>query len=191
MSVAAIILAAGASTRLGRPKQIVEIGGETLLARAIRTAREAALHPVLVVVSDAVFAELARSLEATPVFNLHSYEGVASSIRAGVEHALTESVAGAVLMTCDQVAVTAAHLRALAADPSAAAASSYAGTIGIPAYFPCSSFDLLVQLQGDRGARDLLTDARKISADCLSLDIDTEDDLRYARDLLERKQTNS
>ena len=51
--IAAVVLAAGASTRLGEPKQLIEIGGETLLERAIRVAREAGCTPIVVVLGAA------------------------------------------------------------------------------------------------------------------------------------------
>ena len=68
-------------------------------------------------------------------------------------------------------------------------ASAYAGSIGVPAYFPADSFSSLLQLHGDVGARKLLVDAHAISADELSLDIDIEEDLAAARALLERAAT--
>jgi CTP:molybdopterin cytidylyltransferase MocA len=188
VSVAAVVLAAGASRRLGRPKQTVEIGGETLLARAVRVAREARLDPVIVVVADPALAQLLRPGGVTVLLNLDASEGIASSIRVGIAGAKRLDVSGAILMTCDQVAVTADHLCSLCARPEFAAGSAYAGAIGIPAYFPVAAFENLLQLQGDRGARDLLQDARSVATEALNLDVDTEEDFQRARQLLENER---
>ena len=86
MSVAAVVLAAGASTRLGEPKQLVRLGGETLLERAVRVAREAGCSPVMVVVG-ANYAQVLRESalgDAVPVVNEEWDEGMATSIRLGV-----------------------------------------------------------------------------------------------------------
>ena len=77
-----MVLAAGASRRLGRAKQSVEIGGETLLERAVRVAVQAGLAPVIVVVRQ---AGKLRGCEV--VVNALAEEGMASSIRCGVERA--------------------------------------------------------------------------------------------------------
>jgi len=84
---------------------------------------------------------------------------------------------GVVLMTCDQVALEADHLRRLLDDPTRIVASSYAGRTGIPAYFPASVFDELLLLRGDTGARDLLRSAKIVANESLALDIDTEEDV--------------
>lgn len=187
MRVAGIVLAAGLSRRLGRPKQSVEIAGESLLQRAVRVAGEAGLSPLLAV-SDAD-AQYVPVLSCTVVLNPEAAEGMASSIRAGVR-ALEASheVQGAVLMTCDQVLMTAAHLRALCVEPERVTGSAYAGRVGVPAYFPRRSFEKLLTLRGDAGARELLCAASAITAEELALDIDTEDDLQRARALLEGAQ---
>jgi molybdenum cofactor cytidylyltransferase len=188
VSVAAVVLAAGASRRLGRPKQTVVIGGETLLRRAVRVAHEAALEPVIVVVADAALVAPLESAGATVVLNREASEGIASSIRAGISAARDDSgdrVVGAVLMTCDQVVVRADHLRSLCVHTESATGSAYAGGVGIPAYFPRSSFDDLLKLQGDQGARGLLRHARSVAAEGLDIDIDTEADLDRARELFE------
>lgn len=190
MSVAAIILAAGASRRLGRPKQLVEIEGETLLARAVRIASEAALSPIVVVVRDkAGVADHAVGTEAVLVMNAEADEGMASSIRRGVESLERFECAGAVLMTCDQPRLRTEHLRALAVDEEAVAGSAYAGRIGVPAYFPASAFESLLQLRGDVGARELLRNARAVDGEELALDLDTEADVQKAIELIgnERK----
>ncbi len=187
MSVAAIVLAAGFSRRLGLPKQTVEIGGETLLGRAVRVAHEAGLNPIFVVVAPHFQGD--SSLDAGPhiaVVNTDAEEGIASSIRAGLGAAqAVHEVTGAVIMTCDQVCTSAHHLRALAGVHDRLTGSAYAGRIGIPAYFPRSTFDKLLRLRGDVGARDLLQSAPSIPAEELALDIDTEHDLQQARALLE------
>jgi CTP:molybdopterin cytidylyltransferase MocA len=108
---------------------------------------------------------------------------MASSIRCGVERARALHVEGAVLMTCDQVALRVEHLRALSGEADRVTGSSYAGKIGIPAYFPAASFGALLELRGDVGARDLLHNAFAVVDEGLGLDIDTEEDLERARAL--------
>ena len=182
--VAAIVLAAGASRRLGRAKQTVVLGGESLVERAVRVALEAGLAPVIVVggAEGEFAAELAKS-GCEVVVNGQASEGVASSIRCGVERARALPVDGAVLMTCDQVALRAEHLRALSSEAGRITGSSYEGKVGIPAYFPAASFGALLELRGDVGARDLLRDAFAVVDEGLGLDIDTEEDLERARAL--------
>lgn len=183
-SVAAIVLAAGASRRLGTPKQLARLGTETLLERAVRVAREAGLTPVLGVLP----ADL--SLESIPagmvrVINVEAAEGMASSIRAGLLalSANETTVSGVVILACDQPAVTAEHLRELARGGTNVVASAYSGRKGIPAYFPGTHFSALLALRGDRGARDLLQNAAAIPLPGGELDVDTIQDLERARKL--------
>ena len=85
--VAAIVLAAGASRRLGQPKQLLMLDGETLLARSVRLAREAGAAPVLVVVgAQAALIGAGTPVDrATVVLNDEWEQGIASSIHAGVK----------------------------------------------------------------------------------------------------------
>lgn len=188
MSVAAVVLAAGASRRLGRPKQDVLIAGETLVQRAVRVAREASLSPIIVVTRAGV--EFGKSLESSGsvilASNHEADEGIASSIRCGIRLASSNGAAGVVILTCDQPALSAEHLRALAEDKNRVTGSAYLGSTGVPAYFPAASFPSLLQLRGDTGARKLLINAHAISSEDLRLDIDTELDIAAARALLER-----
>ncbi len=181
--VAAVVLAAGFSRRLGRPKQTLELGGETLVERAVRVAGEAGLSPVIVVVAE---AKAGTRLVAMVVVNGEAVEGMAASIRCGVGRARELEVVGIVLMTCDQVAVRAEHLRLLVEDESRMTGSRYAGRVGIPAYFPAAQFEDLLRLRGDVGARALLKEAHSVVAEELSLDVDTEGDLERARAVVER-----
>jgi len=186
VNVAAIILAAGQSSRLGRPKQDVVLGSETLLERAVRVATEAGFSPVIAVVSESRFIERLQSSGVTVMLNRQAYAGMASSIRCGVKTARQIAASGAVIMTCDQPGVRAAHLRALAAEESVTTGSEYSGRVGVPAYFPAASFDALLALEGDVGARELLRGARSIPQRELSIDIDTEEDFRAAQILFEK-----
>jgi CTP:molybdopterin cytidylyltransferase MocA len=163
------------------------LAGETLLQRTVRAAREVSLSPIIVVTrAGANYGETPES-DSTLILaaNLEADEGIASSIRCGTTIASNHGVKGAVLLACDQPVLRAEHLRALVEDESRATGSAYAGIIGIPAYFPATSFPLLLQLRGDTGARKLLTNAHAISAEDLKLDIDTEQQLAEARALLE------
>ena len=187
VSVAGVVLAAGFSRRLGRPKQTVAIGGETLIERSVRVAQAAGLDPILVVVNaQAAFSERIRAEGCAVVLNGEAAEGLASSIRAGV-HALqaVPGLQGAVLMTCDQIGTTPSHLRGLYGEPNRITGSRYGGKNGVPAYFPYASFPELLALRGDTGARDLLRTAHAIEAQELALDLDTEEDVLRARQLFE------
>ncbi|MFZ0392229.1 MAG: nucleotidyltransferase family protein [Terracidiphilus sp.] len=167
MNLPAIILAAGASRRLGRPKQLLDLDGETLLARTIRVARESGADPVLVVLgADAHLISASVPMnEVITVLNPEWQEGMASSVRAGVRSLLScvPDASGAILLVCDQPRLSAAHIRALIesfrqSSESAAVASTYSGTRGIPAIFPRLLFLRLLALTGDKGARNILAD---------------------------------
>ncbi|WP_348264485.1 nucleotidyltransferase family protein [Telmatobacter sp. DSM 110680] len=165
MSVAAIIVAAGSSSRLGEPKQLILIDGEPLLQRAIRCATEAGASPVFVVLgAHRDLIENSIDFNKTKiVVNNEWEEGLSSSIRTGVKTAQAEAptAEGLLLMTCDQPRVTAEHLHRLilmsyAQSAPTAIVSTYGGTRGIPAIFPRQAVCDLMGLHGDKGARALL-----------------------------------
>jgi len=186
MSIAAVVLAAGASTRLGEPKQLATLGGETLLERAVRVAREAGCSPVVVVVGAHHVQVLGSNVlgDAVPVINDEWEEGMASSIRLGVRALAfaARDAEGVLLMTCDQPAVTAKHLLRLMMRAEVKA-SRYAGKNGVPAFFPARYFEKLTELEGDTGARELLAQARYEELENGELDVDTVEDLKRAREL--------
>jgi CTP:molybdopterin cytidylyltransferase MocA len=185
LTVAAVVLAAGASTRLGQPKQSVrltlESDPETLLERTIRVAHQAGLAPVFAVIAPGY--SLPTGTVAQLVSNKDAAEGMASSIRAGVAAAIAADATAVIILACDQPFVTTQHLQALAASRDEITASAYAGRKGVPAFFPAKAFGVLMQLRGDTGARELLRDAPAIVLNKGELDIDTSEDLKRAREL--------
>jgi molybdenum cofactor cytidylyltransferase len=186
VSIAAIVLAAGASKRLGRPKQTLKIDGEPLVERAVRIAQEAGCAPIIVVINPkGDFGYSLQQRGCVVAVNESSSEGIASSIRRGTNVARMLKSRGTIVMTCDQPALRAEHLRSLAADESVMVGSEYAGRVGVPAYFPAEIFDALLALQGDTGAREVLRGAKSIVQEELALDIDTEEDFRAAQKLFE------
>lgn len=189
-----IVLAAGCSRRLGTPKQLLELGGEPLVRRAARVALEAGLWPVVVVVGDRA-EEVRAALAGLPVVTVANavvLQGLSGSIRVGLER-LTECAPGArgvVMMACDQPAVQAGHLRALAAaqrNPGALVASSYAGALGVPALVPAALFPELRALTGEGGCGELLSrHAPRVVPVPLpggDLDVDTPEDWARAKRL--------
>lgn len=186
MNVAGVVLAAGASKRLGEPKQLVRLGDETLLERAVRVARVAGCSPVIVVLG-AEYAQVIAGCslgDVVMVINDGWEEGMGSSIRIGV-HAcqnVADAVEGVVIMACDQPAVTTTHVRCLI-DGGELRASRYAGRNGVPAFFPKEHFAALMSLGGDAGARELLRNAEQLDLPHGELDVDTAVELERAREL--------
>lgn len=164
MRVVAIVLAAGSSTRLGRPKQSIVLDDETLLQRAERVARSVADEVIVV----------------TEQLNPDAAEGIASSIRTGVR--LAGGDARILITLCDQPLITAEHLRALLDVDAPIVATGYAGTAGAPAVFAPSLVPELLALRGDRGARAVIEAHRNIAKvipfEDAAVDIDREDDVR-------------
>jgi len=191
LTVAGVVLAAGASRRLGQPKQLLMYEGETLLARSVRLACEAGVAPVLVVVgADAELIGAAVPADkAAVVMNQEWEQGIASSIHAGVK-ALDEAALGVLILACDQPRLSAEHLRGLietfaAQSAPSIVASTYAGVVGIPAVFPREAFANLLALRGDKGARALLMQPPcalvALPFEGGEVDIDQSDDLARLR----------
>ena len=187
---AAILLAAGASSRMGRPKQLIRVGGESLLRHAARMATEAGCTPVVVVLGDRA-DQMRSELDGLPVLvavNEEWAEGMASSLRYGVASisGLEPALTGVLVLVCDQPLLSLEHVRALlerhAAGNALVTASLYSGRAGVPAVFAPQLFPELMSLQGDRGARELIR-AHKDEIETVSwpegaLDLDGPEDLK-------------
>lgn len=185
----AIILAAGPSTRMGRPKQLLEIGGQPLLLRAVDAALASPAWPVVVVLganADAIRPVLARR----PVLvaeNPAWPEGMASSIRAGVTtlQQFSRGLDAALIALCDQPAFSADVIATLVAAQRhtrrSIVAAHYSGRHAAPALFLREHFSTLAHLTGEEGARALLNDHPErvagIDLPSLALDLDTPEDV--------------
>ena len=156
-----LILAAGPSTRLGQPKQLVRLEGRPLLHTMVSRAVALSGHAVTVVLGANAqdLTQLLRHSPASVIVNRQWREGLGSSIRAGVS-ALPPACEAVLLLLADQLAVSSDDLRRLASawkgQDTVIAASSYAGTVGVPAIFPRWCFPDLMGLRGDYGAKSVL-----------------------------------
>jgi molybdenum cofactor cytidylyltransferase len=162
--VAAVVLAAGASRRLGQPKQLISIHGESLLHRTARLALEAGCSPVVIVLgheAERLAVELS-GLGVEPVVNASWSAGMGSSLACGVAAARRSrpEMDALLLLVCDQPRLTANHLRNLLDrqlfGSAVITASAYGGGLGVPAVFAPSLLPELERVEGDRGARDLI-----------------------------------
>jgi len=181
-----IVLAAGASTRFGSPKQLVRVNGRPLLHLAVSRAVEVAGQSVTVVLgaNAADLAPLLRHTPAAVVVNRDWAEGMGSSVRAGIAR-VPPTADAVMLMLADQPAVTAEDLRRLFStwrrQPQSIVAAHYDGVTGVPAIFPREDFGTLAALRGDAGARGLLarSGARvvRMPLQAAAIDIDTPEDL--------------
>jgi molybdenum cofactor cytidylyltransferase len=181
-----IVLAAGAATRFGSPKQLAQLNGRPLLHLAVARAVEVAGGSVTVVLgaNAAQLAPLLRHTGASVVINRDWAEGMGSSVRAGVAR-IPAAADGALLMLADQPAVTAVDLRRLVdtwrRQTRCIVAAQYAGTAGVPAIFAREDFAALGALRGDAGARALLKRAGdrvvRVPLPGAAIDIDTPEDL--------------
>lgn len=156
-----IVLAAGAATRFGAPKQLALLGGKPLLHHAIERSLEVAGASTLLVLGCGA-REAASALPSgafNTVINAQWQEGIASSIRAGVTQ-LPGDCAGALLLLADQPCITRESLLRLVvawrSRPHYIVASRYRDTTGSPCIFPSWCFGNLRSLRGDQGARLLL-----------------------------------
>ena len=180
-----VILAAGASVRMGRPKQVLPYRGQTLIRWAVGTALASVCHPVVVVIG--AHAELMKKeLECLPVSIAENSEwncGISSSIRLGVQTlaASGREVDAAVIMLCDQPFVTVGVVNALVETRRMTGkmivASAYGEARGVPALFSKELFGEITALKGNEGAKQVIAKhADDVATVCFpegAVDIDT------------------
>jgi molybdenum cofactor cytidylyltransferase len=185
---AAVLLAAGASRRLGQPKALLEIDGEPLVRRAAHALLATAPVDLWVVTGDpAVGARIAGVLDDLPARCIACADwddGMAASLRTGVQAAAAGAIDGVLACPVDLPQITGMRLRELVAlwrrAPARPAACRYEGLAGTPAVLPRAAFAALAALHGDRGARDWLRnqpDVALLDAPELARDIDRPEDL--------------
>lgn len=189
----AIVLAAGASRRLGAAKQLFRIGGESLVRRAARNAAEAGARTVIVVhpggsLGASIVQELDGLTGVVAVESADAEGGQAQSVRSGIAALLDwhgDSTCGALLLPCDLPQLQSAHLRTLitaarvAPGNAVATAFDEAGSAwGAPAVFPREGFSELATLEGDAGGRKLLREGETLLVFAREgmLDLDTPED---------------
>jgi len=190
-TIDALILAAGASSRLGRPKQSVRLRDRTLLQRIVELAQDCVDVEVHVVVGAQ--AAVDRAALATTSAQVHEFSdwqrGQGASLAHGLAHAKCGD--GVLVLLVDQYRLQADDLRALIAQwrhqPQRPAAARYAGTLGVPVVWPRAQIDELIR--HGRPGRERL-DARRCTVVDLpraAFDLDTPEDLaslrRFARQL--------
>jgi molybdenum cofactor cytidylyltransferase len=200
-SIAIIVLAAGASSRMGVPKQLLMFEGETLLRRSVRAALETRARAVVVVLgSDAdAMREESNVPGALTVVNQSWPAGMSSSLRCGLRRALAaaepDGIEAVIVMLCDQPFVTSKVIRRLVdayrKGGALLVASAYeAGgeqTLGVPALFSRALFPELMALDGAEGARRIIArhcaEALSVGVPEAAFDVDTPADYRALPDI--------
>ncbi|HEY8476348.1 MAG TPA: nucleotidyltransferase family protein [Chloroflexota bacterium] len=182
--IAAVVLAAGASTRMGQPKQLLRLGGESLVRRVTRVALAAGLHPVAVVVghaADAVRGEVA-DLPVLVVENPGYARGQSTSLHVGLR-AVAPHARAVVVLLADQPLVLPALLQRLvdayqdAGKPIVVPARG--GRWGNPVLLDLGLLPELLAIEGDQGARAVVRrDPRRVlvvevDTPAIHLDVDT------------------
>lgn len=187
--IAGVVLAAGASSRLGRPKQLLSFRGRPLLEHTLAFVAELGLDEVVVVLGGSAEAILERIVlhGARPVINPDYAAGQSTSLKAGLA-AVEERADAVIFLLGDQPLlppeVVPALIERYQAGDAAIVVPSYGGTRGNPVLFDRLVFPLLHGLEGDQGARpilraraDLVREA-PVDAAAPPADIDTWEDYR-------------
>ena len=187
-NIGIIILAAGSSSRLGEPKQLLEHEGKGLLQKAIDAAINADANPVIVVLganADQISKEINKS-KIQVIMNSEWEEGMASSVRVGLNEVLfvSPSTEAVILMVCDQPYISSDLIRDLInthkQTRNPIVTCNYGEAIGPPALFHRSLFNELMELKGDVGARKIIQKHSDEVATILftkgKIDIDTKED---------------
>lgn len=189
MTVATIILAAGSSSRLGEPKQLLTSNGKTLVRQITETALSLKAGPVLVVLgaNQALIQTELADLSIQRVENPAWQEGMASSLQAGLNGLPDTPIDSFLVLLTDQPFVTLTLLQELIDTRQKTnrgiVACQYGETdfLGVPALFATRYREAFMQLSGDVGARKLI---KQHADDCVAVpfplatvDLDTKQDV--------------
>lgn len=187
-----VVLAAGESSRLGQPKQLLPWRSTTLLRHAAQEALNAELGPVIVVLGSS--AEACRAeigvLPVQIVINLQWKDGMGRSIAEGMKAFASDAVDSVIVMLCDQPMVGTPLLKALDAElrrgESSIVATRRGTVLGPPAIFGYDWLASLRQLRGREGAKDIIAKGANVAEllyEDASFDVDTPADVRLLREL--------
>jgi molybdenum cofactor cytidylyltransferase len=190
--VAAIVLAAGGSTRMGQPKQLLPVGGKPMVHRVTEAVCAAGLAQIVVVVGAQAetVREAIDDLPVDIVANEGWAQGMSTSLQVGLD-ALQREIQAVLIVLADQPALRPNLLRALVARYSATGAPIvapfYRGQRGNPVLFDRSLFPELLAVEGDRGGRPLITHHRErverleVDDPAVLIDVDTRQDYQRAK----------
>ncbi|MCH7411256.1 nucleotidyltransferase family protein [Belliella sp. DSM 111904] len=181
---AILILAAGNSSRLGRPKQLLKIKGDTLLETSLKVAKKSnASHIAVVLGANQEKIQSQVNFSGVDVIVNKSWpEGMTCSIQAGLNHLIDKYHINLVtIMLCDQPFVYSELLNNLLnIKAKNIGACSYNNTIGVPVSFSERYFKSIMELKSSEGAKKIilqhLHDCEIFNFDQGSIDIDTQDD---------------
>ncbi len=195
-----VLLAAGQSSRMGQPKQLLPYRDTTLLSHAATVAISTGLHPVIIVVganAGLIKSELSGK-DLVIVENALWTEGMGSSLHMGLQtlQQLSPESDGVLFMVCDQPFVSLQLIKQLVDKQNETglpiAACSYKNKLGTPALFHQSMFKELLKIKGDTGARKLLELYREkvtiVPFEKGEIDIDTKEDYQLFLEL--KKETS-
>lgn len=185
-----IILAAGNSSRLGEPKQLLQFQGKSLIRHIAEAAVGIVGHNTIVVTgsNSGLIEHALEGLACQFAFNTDWQEGMSTSVKAGINALKSHNpqVKGAILAVSDQPFVTGGTFRALIQifqeTGKGIVASQYSDVFGTPAFFSTSYFHALLQLSGAEGAKKLFKrfpdDVSVYPFPQGSIDIDTQEDYK-------------
>ncbi|WP_435255572.1 nucleotidyltransferase family protein [Tenacibaculum sp. A30] len=186
---AILILAAGNSSRMGKTKQLLPYKNATLLEWAIEQAQKSVVKNVFCVLgaNKEVIEKQLTSNIVEIIYNPNYKDGLSTSIVKGIKFLLNYNFDSVLIMLADQPHVTSEYLNSLIEasknNPSKLIASNYQGSVGVPAIFPKNYFNDLLDLKGDKGAKNFLLQQNnnviKVNSTQNLLDIDTPEDYQY------------
>ncbi len=157
-----LLLAAGASSRMGQSKQLLPIAGTTLIRSITKTCLTVNSGKVIVVLgaNENKHKEEIQDLPVEIVVNPDWSKGVGSSIKAGINYLMsqTENTKGVIISVCDQPYLAATHLNQLIEnfETKKMVASAYKGARGVPVLFDAFYFDALLQIDDENGANKII-----------------------------------
>lgn len=188
MKIGGIILAAGGSSRMGTSKQMLEVNGEYLLNRTVRTVADAGIGQIVVVLGaeEALHRSIISHQPVNVVANEAWQTGMGSSIKRGLRSLRNQdqNLDAVIILVCDQPMlrpeIISGIVSTFQATKKAIVASGYSESVGVPALFARSYFDKLDQLPDDQGAKRIilqnLADVEVVPFPGGEIDLDTIDD---------------
>lgn len=197
INIGVIILAAGSSSRLGEPKQIIYFNGKTLLERTIQTAIDSECENIAVVLgaNSEVILNKIGNFPVQVCINQNWQSGMSSSLQIGLKYLLdiAAKLDAVIVLLCDQPLIETRHITQLVEKfrqtEKPIIATQYRETIGVPALFAKEVFGKLMLINGDKGARKIIDDFPELVGTVnipeADFDIDTAEDVAKLREHFE------